>query len=98
MEPGWFPLIARAAWPQALLSFRYIGGPCFRGVSPRNDWEWLGTKSWPVGPRPTLPRWYVRLLVVDEVSDTELAKRFRAGDIRALARAISLVERRDPSV
>ncbi len=31
-------------------------------------------------------------------SDSELAKRFRAGDIRALARAISLVERRDPSV
>ena len=49
-------------------------------------------------PRPTLPRWYVRLLVVDELSDTELAKRVRAGDIRALARAISLVERRDPSV
>jgi hypothetical protein len=23
-EPGWFPLIARAAAPQALLSFRYI--------------------------------------------------------------------------
>jgi GTPase len=31
-------------------------------------------------------------------SGKELAKRFRAGDIRALARAISLVERRDPSV
>jgi LAO/AO transport system kinase len=30
--------------------------------------------------------------------DDELARRFRAGDIRALARAISLVERRDPSV
>ena len=30
--------------------------------------------------------------------DDDLAKRFRAGDIRALARAISLVERRDPSV
>ena len=30
--------------------------------------------------------------------DGELAKRFRAGDIRALARAISLVERRDRSV
>jgi hypothetical protein len=25
-EPGWFPLIARAAPPQALLSFRYIDG------------------------------------------------------------------------
>ena len=36
--------------------------------------------------------------MVGELSDTELAKRFRAGDIRALARAISLVERRDPSV
>jgi LAO/AO transport system kinase len=35
---------------------------------------------------------------VGELSDTELARRFRAGDIRALARAISLVERRDPSV
>ena len=23
-EPGWFPLIARSASPQALLSFRYI--------------------------------------------------------------------------
>jgi GTPase len=31
-------------------------------------------------------------------NDSDLAKRFRAGDIRALARAISLVERRDPSV
>ena len=30
--------------------------------------------------------------------DNELARRFHAGDIRALARAISLVERRDPSV
>jgi LAO/AO transport system kinase len=31
-------------------------------------------------------------------SDSELARRFRAGDVRALARAISLVERRDPAV
>jgi LAO/AO transport system kinase len=31
-------------------------------------------------------------------NDTGLAERFRAGDIRALARAISLVERRDASV
>jgi GTPase len=30
--------------------------------------------------------------------EPELATRFRAGDIRALARAISLVERRDPAV
>ncbi|HEX3508881.1 MAG TPA: ATP-binding protein, partial [Candidatus Dormibacteraeota bacterium] len=30
--------------------------------------------------------------------DGDLAVRFRAGDIRALARAISLVERRDPAV
>jgi len=35
---------------------------------------------------------------VDETFDKQLAKAFRAGDIRALARAISLVERRDPSV
>jgi hypothetical protein len=28
-EPGWFPLIARAAAPQALLSFRYIDGIYF---------------------------------------------------------------------
>jgi LAO/AO transport system kinase len=35
---------------------------------------------------------------VDGQEDSELARRFRAGDIRALARAISLVERRDPSV
>jgi GTPase len=35
---------------------------------------------------------------VDEPFDKHLAKAFRAGDIRALARAISLVERRDPSV
>jgi LAO/AO transport system kinase len=34
---------------------------------------------------------------VDELNGSELARRFRAGDIRALARAISLVERRDPS-
>ena len=35
---------------------------------------------------------------MDETVDKQLAKAFRAGDIRALARAISLVERRDPSV
>jgi LAO/AO transport system kinase len=35
---------------------------------------------------------------VSSVTDSELAKRFRAGDVRALARAISMVERRDPSV
>jgi LAO/AO transport system kinase len=39
-----------------------------------------------VGPPPAL------------APDSELAKRFRARDIRALARAISLVERRDPAV
>jgi LAO/AO transport system kinase len=32
------------------------------------------------------------------LKDPELAARFRSGDIRALAKAISLVERRDPSV
>ena len=32
------------------------------------------------------------------MSDSELAERFRAGDVRALARAITLVERRDPAV
>lgn len=32
------------------------------------------------------------------MSDADLGERFRAGDVRALARAISLVERRDPSV
>jgi LAO/AO transport system kinase len=36
--------------------------------------------------------------VADADSNSGLAARFRAGDIRALARAISLVERRDPSV
>jgi LAO/AO transport system kinase len=35
---------------------------------------------------------------VTSTSDNDLAARFRAGDIRALARAISLVERRDASV
>ena len=35
---------------------------------------------------------------MDEPVDNHLLKGFRAGDIRALARAISLVERRDPSV
>jgi LAO/AO transport system kinase len=35
---------------------------------------------------------------VAATGDSELARRFHAGDIRALARAISLVERRDPSV
>jgi LAO/AO transport system kinase len=30
--------------------------------------------------------------------DRSLAKRFRSGDVRALARAISLVEKRDPSI
>jgi LAO/AO transport system kinase len=36
--------------------------------------------------------------VADLDGEGDLAGRFRAGDIRALARAISLVERRDPSV
>jgi LAO/AO transport system kinase len=36
--------------------------------------------------------------VASTEGDSDLAARFRAGDIRALARAISLVERRDPSV
>ncbi len=35
---------------------------------------------------------------MSELGKDELAKRFRSGDIRALARAISLVERRDPAV
>src|SRR5207253_9582356 len=33
-----------------------------------------------------------------DLTDPELAKSFRSGDVRALARAISLVERRDPAV
>src|SRR6266576_4645436 len=33
-----------------------------------------------------------------ELSEPDLAERFRSGDVRALARAISLVEKRDPSV
>ncbi|TAN33989.1 methylmalonyl Co-A mutase-associated GTPase MeaB [bacterium] len=32
------------------------------------------------------------------MNDSDLAARFRSGDVRALARAISLVERREPSV
>jgi LAO/AO transport system kinase len=36
--------------------------------------------------------------VANTHSESDLAARFRAGDIRALARAISLVERRDPAV
>jgi LAO/AO transport system kinase len=36
--------------------------------------------------------------VADTDSESDIGARFRAGDIRALARAISLVERRDPSV
>jgi LAO/AO transport system kinase len=33
-----------------------------------------------------------------ELNDSDLESRFRSGDVRALARAISMVERRDPSV
>ena len=33
-----------------------------------------------------------------ELSEPDLVERFRSGDVRALARAISLVEKRDPSV
>jgi LAO/AO transport system kinase len=33
-----------------------------------------------------------------ELSEPDLAERFRSGDVRALARAISLVEKRDPSI
>jgi LAO/AO transport system kinase len=36
--------------------------------------------------------------VDSHLNEAELASRFRSGDIRALAKAISLVERRDPSV
>jgi LAO/AO transport system kinase len=36
--------------------------------------------------------------VGSELNDADLTSRFRSGDVRALARAISLVERRDPSV
>jgi LAO/AO transport system kinase len=34
----------------------------------------------------------------EDLSDADLLTRFRSGDVRALARAISLVERRDPGV
>ena len=34
----------------------------------------------------------------NDLTENDLARRFRAGDIRALARAISMVERRDPAV
>src|SRR5205807_9892231 len=34
-EPRWFPLIARAASPQALLSFRYTVGTCLSSHSMR---------------------------------------------------------------
>jgi len=34
----------------------------------------------------------------DLTSDSDLLARFRAGDVRALARAISLIERRDPAI
>jgi LAO/AO transport system kinase len=34
----------------------------------------------------------------DFSSDADLLERFRAGDVRALARAISLIERRDPAI
>ena len=34
----------------------------------------------------------------DELSDEELVSRFKSGDVRALARAISMVELRDPGV
>jgi hypothetical protein len=49
-EPGWFPLIARAASPQALLSFRYIDAINSGLDSPRDDWELKETKLWPGGP------------------------------------------------
>src|SRR5450759_3778815 len=47
----------RRALRARLLSFRYEDGLCFKS-SPRRVWEWLGTKSWPGGPRPTLPSWW----------------------------------------
>jgi hypothetical protein len=37
-EPGWFPLIDRAAAPQGLLSFRYTDGLVLR-ISPGDEWE-----------------------------------------------------------
>jgi hypothetical protein len=37
-KPGWFPLIARAAPPQALLSFRYAVG-IYLNVTPLDEQE-----------------------------------------------------------
>jgi LAO/AO transport system kinase len=51
------------------------------------DWSWCSGATSPYAGWAS-----------DELNDAELASRFRAGDVRALARAISLVERRDRSV
>ena len=48
--------------------------------------------SWSLGATSRGTGW------AGELSDPDLAERFRAGDVRALARAISLVEKRDSSV
>jgi LAO/AO transport system kinase len=48
--------------------------------------------SWCSGPTTSGAGW------ASDLNESDLAERFRAGDVRALARAISLVEKRDPSV
>ena len=52
----------------------------------------------PANPAALAPLTAKLSQVATAKSDGDLAARFRAGDIRALARAISLVERRDPEV
>ena len=51
-------------------------------------WWW-----WSVATSP-----YIGWVGKHHLSDADLLSRFRAGDVRALARAITMVERRDPSI
>jgi len=59
-EPGWFPLIDRAATPQGLLTLRYIDGLVLR-ISTGEVWE-SGRNKVTAGMNPAAVAALVRLL------------------------------------
>src|SRR5438128_4902043 len=80
---------------------------------PRSGSRRFSGRAWWPRPRPARPRQAASRPMASwscwgttspgagwasELSEADLAERFRSGDVRALARAISLVEKRDPSV
>ena len=70
----------RRALRARLLSFLERGS--FRTGSPPRNWECEKTKSWPGGPRPTLPRWSTTLPYAGrcEAPNSRAGPYGRAGD------------------